>query len=170
MVISHHRFLLHHLHLPQFPLWRLLNHRQMNRMFTFKCATMQLWITTVSTVSSSSVRIVLTKCGKYETARTLVHTKLPMLSEIECGPCENQRCSFFDFNHAIFDTLNIDYIGPFPDKGYILVIIDAFVTRTPVRAVRVQAYVRTGSRTIRSIRFIAMIPAVFTCKLTTLFP
>ena len=44
------------------------------------------------------------------------------------------------------------------------------VTRTPVRAVRVQAYVRTGSRTIRSIRFIAMIPAVFTCKLTTLFP
>ena len=44
------------------------------------------------------------------------------------------------------------------------------VTRTPVRAVRVQAYVRTGSRTIRSIRFIAMIPAVFTRKLTTLFP
>ena len=24
--------------------------------------------------------------------------------------------------HAIFDTLNIDYLGPFPDKGYILVI------------------------------------------------
>ena len=48
--------------------------------------------------------------------------------------------------------------------------VHALVTRTPVRAVRVQAYVRTGSRTIRSIRFIAMIPAVFTCKLTTLFP
>ena len=44
------------------------------------------------------------------------------------------------------------------------------VTRTPVRAVRVQAYVRIGSRTIRSTRFIAMIPAVFICKLTTLFP
>ena len=41
------------------------------------------------------------------------------------------------------------------------------VTRTPVRAVRVQAYVRIGSRTIRSTRFIAMIPAVFICKLTT---
>ena len=48
--------------------------------------------------------------------------------------------------------------------------IDDSVTRTPVRAVRVQAYVRIGSRTIRSIRFIAMIPAVFICKLTTLFP
>ena len=33
------------------------------------------------------------------------------------------------------------------------------MTRTPVRAVRVQAYVRIGSRTIRSTRFIAMIPA-----------
>ena len=43
------------------------------------------------------------------------------------------------------------------------------VTRTPVRAVRVQAYVWIGSRTIRSTRFIAMIPAVFICKLTTLF-
>jgi hypothetical protein len=29
-------------------------------------------------------------------------------------------------NYAIFDTLNVDYIGPFPDKGYILVIIDTF--------------------------------------------
>ena len=44
------------------------------------------------------------------------------------------------------------------------------VTRTPVQAVQVQAYVRIGSRTIRLTRFIAMIPAVFTCKLTTLFP
>ena len=43
------------------------------------------------------------------------------------------------------------------------------VTRTPVRAVRVQAYVRIGSRTIRSTRFIAMIPAVYICKLTSLF-
>ena len=42
------------------------------------------------------------------------------------------------------------------------------MTRTTVRAVRVQAYVRIGSRTIRSTRFIAMIPAVFICKLTTL--
>ena len=29
-------------------------------------------------------------------------------------------------NYAIFDTLNVDYIGLFPDKGYILVIIDTF--------------------------------------------
>ena len=36
------------------------------------------------------------------------------------------------------------------------------VTRTPVRDVRVQAYVRFGSRTV------AMISAVFICKLTTL--
>ena len=42
------------------------------------------------------------------------------------------------------------------------------VTRTPVRAVRVQAYVWIGSRTIRSTRFIAMISAVFIYKLTTL--
>ena len=42
------------------------------------------------------------------------------------------------------------------------------MTRTPVRAVRVHAYVRIGSRTIRSTRFIAMIPAVFICKLTIL--
>jgi hypothetical protein len=27
---------------------------------------------------------------------------------------------------AIFDTVNVDYVGPFPDKGYILVIIDSF--------------------------------------------
>ena len=33
---------------------------------------------------------------------------------------------FSTATHAIFDTLNIDYVGPFPDKGYILVIIDAF--------------------------------------------
>ena len=38
------------------------------------------------------------------------------------------------------------------------------MTRTPVRVVRV----RIGSRTIRSTRFIAMISAVFICKLTTL--
>ena len=28
---------------------------------------------------------------------------------------------FATSNYAIFDTLNVDYIGPFPDKGYILV-------------------------------------------------
>ena len=33
-------------------------------------------------------------------------------------------------NYAIFDTLNVDYIGPFPDKGYILVIIDTFTRWT----------------------------------------
>ena len=33
---------------------------------------------------------------------------------------------FATSNDAIFDTLNIDYVGPFPDKGYILVIIDTF--------------------------------------------
>ena len=33
---------------------------------------------------------------------------------------------FATSNYAIFDTLNVAYIGPFPDKGYILVIIDTF--------------------------------------------
>ena len=31
---------------------------------------------------------------------------------------------FSTSTHAIFDTFNIDYLGSFPDKGYILVIID----------------------------------------------
>ena len=34
---------------------------------------------------------------------------------------------FATSNYAIFDTLNVDYISPFPDKGYILVIIDTFI-------------------------------------------
>ena len=33
---------------------------------------------------------------------------------------------FLTSTHAIFDTLNIDYVGPIPDERYILVIIDAF--------------------------------------------
>ena len=37
---------------------------------------------------------------------------------------------FAKSNHAIFDTLNVDYIGPFPDKGYILDIIDTFTRWT----------------------------------------
>ena len=32
--------------------------------------------------------------------------------------------------YSIFDTLNIDFLGPFPDKGYILVIIDTFTRWT----------------------------------------
>ena len=37
---------------------------------------------------------------------------------------------FATSNYAIFDTLNVDYVGPFPDKGYILVIIDTFTRWT----------------------------------------
>ena len=37
---------------------------------------------------------------------------------------------FATSNYAIFDTLNVDYIGSFPDKGYILVIIDTFTRWT----------------------------------------
>ena len=33
-------------------------------------------------------------------------------------------------SNSIFDTLNIDFLGPFPDKGYILVIIDTFTRWT----------------------------------------
>ena len=33
---------------------------------------------------------------------------------------------FATSNYAIFDTLNVDYVGQLPDKGYILVIIDTF--------------------------------------------
>ena len=28
--------------------------------------------------------------------------------------------------HEIFDVLNIDFVGPFPDESYVLVIIDAY--------------------------------------------
>ena len=37
---------------------------------------------------------------------------------------------FATSNYAIFDTLNVDYIGPFQDKGCILVIIDTFTRWT----------------------------------------
>ena len=37
---------------------------------------------------------------------------------------------FATLNYAIFDKLNVDYIGPFPNKGYILVIIDIFTRWT----------------------------------------
>ena len=67
----------------------------------------------------------------YETARTLVHTNLPMLSEIAVD-AKISAVHFSTSTHAIFDTLNIDYIDPFPDKGYILVIIDAFSRWTEI--------------------------------------
>ena len=37
---------------------------------------------------------------------------------------------FATSNYAIFDTLNVDYIGPFTDKGYIRVIIGTFTRWT----------------------------------------
>ena len=37
---------------------------------------------------------------------------------------------FATSNYSIFNTLNVDYIGPFPDKRYILVIIDTFTRWT----------------------------------------
>ena len=37
---------------------------------------------------------------------------------------------FATSNYAIFDTLNVDYVGPFPDKGYIIVIFDTFTRWT----------------------------------------
>ena len=70
-----------------------------------------------------------------------------------------------ELNHL--RILTIIYLGA---KTFGRWFFNCHVTHTPVRAVRVQAYVRIGSRTIRSIRLIAMIPAVFICKLTTLFP
>ena len=33
---------------------------------------------------------------------------------------------FATSNYSLFDTLNVDFVGPFPDKGYILVMIDTF--------------------------------------------
>ena len=76
------------------------------------------------------------------------------------------RCSF---GSSGYHNLGFGYLG-FDSRGFRNLGFGSPVTRTPVRAVRVQAYVRIGSRTIRAIRFIAMIPAVFICKLTTLFP
>ena len=37
---------------------------------------------------------------------------------------------FATSNYAIFDTLIVDYVGPFPDKGYILAIIVTFSSWT----------------------------------------
>ena len=86
----------------------------MNRMFTFKCATIQLLVTTASTVPSLD-SLVLTMCGKkYETARTLVHTKLPMLSEIERSWCKYQRCSFFNFHTCYFRYIKYRLYWPIP--------------------------------------------------------
>ena len=74
--------------------------------------------------------------------RTL--TRLFSLQQNVCTFIQNSPCSqklsakdpkinashFATSYYAIFDTLNVDYVGPFPDKGYTLVIIDTFTRWT----------------------------------------
>ena len=48
----------------------------------------------------------------------------PCCQKLSAVDAKINAAHFSTSTHAIFDTLNIDYIGPFPDKGYILVIID----------------------------------------------
>lgn len=48
-----------------------------------------------------------------------------------CTRAETMHVKHFNTSsYSIFDTLNIDFLGPFPDKGYILVIIDTFTRWT----------------------------------------
>ena len=53
-----------------------------------------------------------------------------MLSKLSAKDPKINASHFATSNYAIFDTLNVVYIGPFPDKGYILVIIDTFTRWT----------------------------------------
>ena len=50
----------------------------------------------------------------------------PCCQKLSAVDAKISAAHFSTSTHAIFDILNIDYIGPFPDRGYILVIIDAF--------------------------------------------
>ena len=50
----------------------------------------------------------------------------PCCQKLSAVDAKINAAHFSTSTHAIFDTLNIDYIDPFPDKGCILVIIDAF--------------------------------------------
>ena len=50
----------------------------------------------------------------------------PCCQKLSTVDAKINAAHFLTSTHAIFDTLNIDNVGPFPDKGYILVIIDAF--------------------------------------------
>ena len=47
----------------------------------------------------------------------------PCCQKLSAKDPKTNASHFATSNYAIFDTLNVDYIGPFPDKGYILVII-----------------------------------------------
>ena len=50
----------------------------------------------------------------------------PCCQKLNTVDAKINAAHFSTSTHAIFDTLNIDYVDLFPDKGYILVIIDAF--------------------------------------------
>ena len=50
----------------------------------------------------------------------------PCCQKLSAVDTEISAAHFSTSTHAIFDTSKTDYIGPFPDKGYILVIIDTF--------------------------------------------
>ena len=50
----------------------------------------------------------------------------PCCQKMSAVDAKISAAHFLTSTHAIFDTLNIDYVGPFPDERYILVIIDAF--------------------------------------------
>ena len=54
----------------------------------------------------------------------------PCCQKLSAKDLKINASHFATSNYAIFDTLNVDYIGPFPDKGYILVIIDTFTRWT----------------------------------------
>ena len=43
----------------------------------------------------------------------------PCCQKLSAVDARISAAHFSTSTHAIFDTLNIDYIGPFPDKGYI---------------------------------------------------
>ena len=61
--------------------------------------------------------------------RTFIE-KCPCCQKLSAKDPKINASYFVTSNYAIFDTLNVDYIGPFHDKGYILVIIDTFTRWT----------------------------------------
>ena len=58
----------------------------------------------------------------HETTCTYVHTDL-YCQKLSAKDPKINASHFATSNYAIFDTLNVDYIDPFPDKGYILNIV-----------------------------------------------
>ena len=50
----------------------------------------------------------------------------PVCQKMSASKVTNNAAPFTSSSYSIMESLNIDFIGPFPDKGYVLTIIDKF--------------------------------------------